>query len=88
MHAWNDKLIQLVDVAPAQKPVISTYPPDSTRNWQDTIGHRICGAEFGSALIKWHIVRLNPRMQVRDTTVSESDMQTIPMHAGEGYDRV
>ena len=27
---WDAKLIKMVDDAPAEKPVISTYPPDST----------------------------------------------------------
>jgi hypothetical protein len=36
---WDAKLINMVKVAPAMKPVISTYPPDSTHNWRDTIGY-------------------------------------------------
>lgn len=31
---WDAHLIQMVKDAPAEKPVISTYPPDSSMKWQ------------------------------------------------------
>ena len=35
---WDSKLIKMVESAPAAKPIISCYPPDSHENWQDSIG--------------------------------------------------
>jgi len=58
VHAWDEKLIKMVEDAPAEKPVISTYPPDSTQNWKDTIGFRMCDSEFAAAQIEWQIIRL------------------------------
>lgn len=55
---WDEKLIRMVETAEAEKPVISTYPPDSHTNWRDTIGYRMCDSEFASAQIEWQIVRL------------------------------
>lgn len=55
---WDDKLIEMVQNAEAEKPVISTYPPDSTQNWKNTIGFRMCDSEFAAAQIEWQIVRL------------------------------
>ena len=60
---WDDKLIKMVNDAPAAKPVISTYPPDSTNNWRDSIGFRICDSEFAHAQIEWQIIRLGSGMQ-------------------------
>ena len=31
---WDTRLIEMVERAPAEKPVISTYPPDSSMKWQ------------------------------------------------------
>ena len=58
VSAWDDKLIKMVEDAPAEKPVISTYPPDSTQAWRDTIGFRMCDSEFAAAQIEWQIIRL------------------------------
>ena len=55
---WDAKLIKMVEDAPARKPVISTYPPDSTSNWPDSIGYRMCDSEFAKAQIEWQIIRL------------------------------
>jgi hypothetical protein len=55
---WDKKLIKMVEDAPARLPVISTYPPDSTSNWKDSIGYRMCDSEFAKAQIEWQIVRL------------------------------
>jgi hypothetical protein len=52
----------MVKDAPAEKPVISTYPPDSTQNWKNTIGFRMCDSEFASAQIEWQIIRLGSSM--------------------------
>lgn len=60
---WDDKLIKMVEDAPAKKPVISTYPPDSTNNWRDSIGFRICDSEYAHAQIEWQIIRLGTGMQ-------------------------
>lgn len=59
---WDAKLVKMVEDAPAKKPVISTYPPDSTFNWKDTIGFRMCDSEFAAAQIEWQIVRLGSSM--------------------------
>lgn len=59
---WDDKLIKMVEDAPAEKPVISTYPPDSTQNWRNTIGFRMCDSEFAAAQIEWQIIRLGSSM--------------------------
>jgi len=55
---WDQKLIKMVEDAPALKPVISTYPPDSSHNWRDTIGFRMCDSGFATAQIEWQIIRL------------------------------
>ena len=60
---WDLKLLKMIDDAPARLPVISTYPPDSTARWRDSIGYRICDSEFAKAQIEWHIVRLGTGMQ-------------------------
>ena len=57
MH-WDSKLIKMVQDAPAEKPVISTYPPGAEKAWQDTTGLRLCDSEFASAQIEWQIIRL------------------------------
>jgi [Skp1-protein]-hydroxyproline N-acetylglucosaminyltransferase len=58
VHHWDDKLIKMVHDAEAEKPVISTYPPDSKVPWRDSIGYRMCDSEFASAQIEWQIIRL------------------------------
>jgi [Skp1-protein]-hydroxyproline N-acetylglucosaminyltransferase len=55
---WDYKLIQMVVNAPAEKPVISTYPPGQGENWRDSTGLRLCDSEFASAQIEWQIIRL------------------------------
>jgi hypothetical protein len=60
---WDDKLIKMVRDAPAKNPVISCYPPDSTNNWKDSIGFRICDSEYAHAQIEWQIIRLGSGMQ-------------------------
>jgi hypothetical protein len=55
---WDSKLIKMVEDAPAEKPVISTYPPDSTHNWRNSIGFRMCDSGFATAQIEWQIIRL------------------------------
>lgn len=55
---WDDKLIKMVVDSEAEKPVISTYPPDSTQNWKNSIGFRMCDSEFAAAQIEWQIIRL------------------------------
>eukprot|EP01033_Poteriospumella_lacustris_P016945 gene16945-12126_t len=58
VQGWDDKLIKMVADADAEKPVISTYPPDSTQNWKNSIGFRMCDSEFAAAQIEWQIIRL------------------------------
>jgi uncharacterized Fe-S cluster protein YjdI len=48
---WDQHLIKMVTDAPAEKPVISTYPPDSQMNWRGTVGYRMCDSEFAKAQI-------------------------------------
>jgi hypothetical protein len=55
---WDTKLIKMVVDAPAEKPVISTYPPDSTMAWRDTIGFRMCNSGFATSDIERKIIRL------------------------------
>lgn len=72
---WDEKLIKMIHDAPAENPVISTYPPDSTMNWKDSVGMRICDAEFASSQIEWHIIRLAP------SRIFESKPLDIPPYA-------
>jgi [Skp1-protein]-hydroxyproline N-acetylglucosaminyltransferase len=62
VNKWDTKLIHMVETAEAQKPVISSYPPDSTFNWKDSIGFRMCDSEFAKAQIEWQIIRLGSSM--------------------------
>jgi len=72
---WDAKLIKMVEDAPAKKPVISTYPPDSTFNWRDTIGFRMYDSEFAAAQIEWQIVRLGSSMAF------DSAIPAVPRYA-------
>ena len=56
--SWDEKLIKMVEDAPAEKPVISTYPPDSKQDWKDSIGFRMCDSSFSSSQIEMQIIRL------------------------------
>jgi hypothetical protein len=58
VSAWDTKLLKMVKDAPSERPVISTYPPDSTQDWRDSIGFRMCDSEFAAAQIEWQIIRL------------------------------
>jgi len=55
---WDDKLIKMVVDAPAKKPIISAYPPDSKANWRNTPGFRMCDSTIAQSQIEWHIIRL------------------------------
>lgn len=59
---WDVKLIRDMENAPAKKPVLSTYPPDSTHNWRNTIGFRMCDSGFAESQIEWKIIRLGTSM--------------------------
>jgi hypothetical protein len=48
---WDVKLIRDMENAPAKKPVLSTYPPDSTHNWRNTIGFRMCDSGFAESQV-------------------------------------
>eukprot|EP01038_Epipyxis_sp_PR26KG_P009420 gene9420-12689_t len=72
---WDDKLIKMVEDAPAEKPVISTYPPDSTQNWKDSIGFRMCDSEFAKAQIEWQIIRLGSSLAF------DHSIPTVPKYA-------
>ena len=65
----------MYEACPARKPVISTYPPDSTSNWKDTPGFRICDAEFADSIIEWHIIRLG------SSTPHDEHPFTVPPYA-------
>jgi hypothetical protein len=58
VSSWDEKLIKMIEDAPAEKPVISTYPPDSTQDWKDTIGFRMCDSSFSTSQIEMQIIRL------------------------------
>lgn len=68
---WDSKLIHMMDTAEAKKPVISGYPPDSSFNWKDSIGFRMCDSEFARAQIEWQIIRLGSSMAF-DSKVPET----------------
>jgi hypothetical protein len=72
---WDHKLIKMVEDAPAEKPVISTYPPDSTQNWRDSIGFRMCDSEFASAQIEWQIIRLGSSLAF------DHEVPDVPVYA-------
>jgi len=72
---WDTKLINMVDTAPAAKPVISAYPPDSSHNWRDTIGFRMCDSGFATAQIEWQIIRLGSSLAF------DKSMQSVPCYA-------
>ena len=55
---WDDKLIDMVVRAPARKPIISAYPPDSTMSWRGTPGSTMCDSGFADDPIEFHIIRL------------------------------
>mmetsp|Transcript_15258 Transcript_15258/g.28723 ORF Transcript_15258/g.28723 Transcript_15258/m.28723 type:complete len:529 (+) Transcript_15258:39-1625(+) len=57
---WDTKLIEMIGQAPADRPVISTYPPGPDGRWQDSVGNKICDSSFASSQIEWQIVRLDP----------------------------
>ena len=48
----------MVEDAPAMKPLISVYPPDSHSNWQNTPGATMCDSTIATSSIEWDIVRL------------------------------
>jgi [Skp1-protein]-hydroxyproline N-acetylglucosaminyltransferase len=73
--SWDTKLIKMVEDAPAEKPVISTYPPDSSMKWRDTPGYRMCDSEFATSSIEWQIIRLSP------SSAYESRPPLIPLYA-------
>lgn len=62
VEGWDEKLIHNMEIAPAKKPVLSTYPPDSTHNWRNTIGFRMCDSGFADSQIEWKIIRLGTSM--------------------------
>lgn len=72
---WDDKLIKMIHDAPAAKPVISTYPPDSAHRWRNSPGFRMCDSTFADAQIEWQIIRLSP------STAFESHALAIPTYA-------
>jgi [Skp1-protein]-hydroxyproline N-acetylglucosaminyltransferase len=57
---WDAKLIQMMSLSQAARPVISTYPPDSQAKWKDSPGYRICDSEFAAEPIEDQIIRLSP----------------------------
>jgi [Skp1-protein]-hydroxyproline N-acetylglucosaminyltransferase len=71
VESWDQKLIKMVADAPARKPIISTYPPDSTMNWKNTPGFRMCDSEFATSQIEWQIIRLSPSRSYESKPLSE-----------------
>jgi [Skp1-protein]-hydroxyproline N-acetylglucosaminyltransferase len=61
---WDTKLIHMISKAPAEKPVISTYPPGADGRWQDSVGNKICDSSFAASQIEWQIVRLDPSQPI------------------------
>jgi [Skp1-protein]-hydroxyproline N-acetylglucosaminyltransferase len=68
---WDQKLIKMVADAPAKKPIISTYPPDSSMSWRNTAGFRMCDSEFATSQIEWQIIRLSPSRSYESKPRSE-----------------
>jgi len=75
VEEWDAKLIHMMSISPAHKPVLSTYPPDSTHKWRDTPGFRMCDSVFADSPIEWHIIRLGSSMPY------ESKPPKIPTYA-------
>ncbi len=76
---WDEKLIKMMKDAPANKPVISTYPPDSTHNWKNTIGWRLCDSEFATSQIEWQIIRLGTSLPF------DKSVPTVPKYGNIYY---
>lgn len=72
---WDDKLIKMVDDAPALKPVISCYPPGQNDAWKDSIGYRICDSEYAQSSIESQIIRLGSGLQF------DRQLQAVPVYA-------
>lgn len=71
---WDEKLIKMVNDAPAKRPIISAYPPDSKQKWQNTPGFRMCDSTIAEAQIEWHIVRL-------EASLPPSSVPPVPEYA-------
>ena len=82
VQAWDRKLILQLNAAPAKKPVLSTYPPDSGHNWRDTIGFRMCDSEFAQSQIEWHIIRLGSSQPIDK---HEPDVPTYAPFVAAGF---
>ena len=72
---WDTKLIKMVNDAPAEKPIISCYPPDSQADWKDSIGYRICDSEFAASQIESQIIRLGSGMPF------DNQISKVPLYA-------
>ena len=75
VNNWDMKLIKMMNDAPARRPVISTYPPDSTHKWRDSIGFRMCDSGFATAQIEWQIIRLGTSLAF------DHSFQSVPCYA-------
>ena len=49
----------MADTAPSNKPIISSYPPDSMMDWRDSPGLTMCDSVFADDPIEFHIIRLS-----------------------------
>lgn len=72
---WDEKLIKMVVDAPAEKPVISTYPPDSHMDWKGTIGYRMCNCGYAKDPIEHHIIRLGT------ARIMDHEIPKVPKYA-------
>mmetsp|Transcript_8298 Transcript_8298/g.8456 ORF Transcript_8298/g.8456 Transcript_8298/m.8456 type:complete len:518 (-) Transcript_8298:108-1661(-) len=53
---WDEKLVHMLRTAPADKPIISSYPPGPQEQWMNSIGLRMCDSSFA----EYDILRISP----------------------------
>ena len=70
---WDEKLILMLNKAPAIKPVLSGYPPGPHEKWMDTVGLRTCDSEFSAK--EADVIRL------RSATSYERSIPSRPRYA-------
>lgn len=71
VEGWDEKLVNMMRLAPSAKPVLSTYPPGYGGHWQGGKGPRMCGASFSSSPVEARIIRLGGSMVSKAPDASE-----------------
>lgn len=64
MQDWEAKLVNMMQLAPSKRPVLSTYPPgyNPSGAWENKKGPRMCGATFSSSPVENRIIRIGASM--------------------------